>query len=885
MSDFAKLVDKLSPHAKQSLQNACELAHVDKQKAVMPEHMLRAMLQEKGSDCRAIAAHSQVDPDRIAADLEESGLRGRAGDANRLPSISQELDLLIRSSQQLCLQKLGSSTISTGAIFLSLIKARSQLLGAMSWERIAIFDYEALLANFHNIVARSMESGGSSNSQQVPTDGTETGKATNGSEDSALHRFCKCLTMQARSGEFDPVFGRDQEIELVAEILGRRRKNNPILVGDPGVGKTAVVEGLSQLISEGQVLDSLAGVELWELDMGALAAGASVKGEFERRLKAVIDEASDTDKSIVLFIDEAHTLVGAGNGAGGSDASNLLKPMLARGKLRTIAATTWTEYKKYFEKDAALSRRFQLVKLEEPSVELAADILRSARDAYESAHQVIVLDGALSSAASLSARYLPGRKLPDKAFDVLDTACVRVARNLSTVPAFIHRLSSKQIVLRAQLDALVRDQKACGEIDPSLIDQREQELVQLQEQIAQAQSQWSALQSAASELLAMRESDHSTPDAVRDMIIQIDQMARSAEIDFSVYVDDRAIANVISDWTGVPASALGAEDAQRALQLESVLKTRVRGQDAGIEIISRRLRAARVDFLRPDMPNGAFLLAGSSGVGKTETAIAVAEFLYGGKQFMTVINMSEYQEKHTISRLIGSPPGYVGYGEGGVLSEALRRQPYQVVLLDEVEKAHPDVLNLFYQVFDTGEFSDGEGQQVNCRNATFFLTSNLGSETLLAVSDQHPNATHEQVLATVKPDLLEFFKPALLARMSLVCYMPLTENVLKDIIVQKLNAFAKRLHERHRIDVQWDEGLYAGILAHCGHAHQGARMIEQVIERWITSSVANEMLERIAEGVEMHSVYLLYDEQQGFGFAFEPENADNSAEIETVEQL
>jgi len=677
-----------------------------------------------------------------------------------------------------------------------------------------------------------------------------------------LKRYATDFTKLGREEKLDPVVCRDAEIDQMIDILCRRRKNNPIVVGDAGVGKSALVEGLALRIVNGDVPDRLKKVELWTLDMGALQAGASVKGEFEKRLKGVIEAVKGSVTPIILFIDEAHTLIGAGNSEGGSDAANLLKPALARGELRTIAATTWREYKKYFEKDPALSRRFQPVALDEPTPGEAVHILRGLRTVYEKAHQVLVADSALKAASEMSARYLAGRQLPDKAIDVLDTACARVSLNLSTPPRRLSHVRSELHQLAMEQDLLSREHALGQNVDTEREQELEQLIADLTAEAEALEQSWNDQRELVARLVEIREqlltgeqpgaeADENAADLeteerpdLKSEAAAIEQELAELQADEPLVharVDARQVAEVIADWTGIPVNRMTTDELEKITHLPAYLQAHIKGQDTAIDCLHQHLLTARADLRRPGRPMGAFLLVGPSGVGKTETVVQLSELLYGGRQFLTTINMSEYQEKHTVSRLIGSPPGYVGFGEGGILTEAIRQKPYSVVLLDEVEKAHPEVLNLFYQAFDKGELADGEGRLIDCKNVVFFLTSNLGYQTIV----NHAEAP-EKIEEALYPELANFFKPALLARMEVVPYLPLGEDTLKRIVGDKLQRLADQIKARYHTDVELEDGLVEAIRSRATRSENGARMLESIIEGELLPPVSLALLEKLA---------------------------------------
>ncbi|MGL4959552.1 MAG: type VI secretion system ATPase TssH, partial [Plesiomonas sp.] len=674
---------------------------------------------------------------------------------------------------------------------------------------------------------------------------------------SLLGRFTQNITEQARNGQLDPVLCRDHEIDLMIDILSRRRKNNPIVVGEAGVGKSALIEGLALRVIADLVPEKLRGVALLSLDLGAMQAGASVKGEFEKRFKGVMQEVKASEYPIILFIDEAHTLIGAGNQAGGLDISNLIKPALARGELRTIAATTWSEYKKYVEKDAALSRRFQLVKVGEPDVEEATVILRGLRGIYEKAHGVLIDDEALQAAAQLSARYISGRQLPDKAIDVLDTACARVAINLTTPPRAISHLHN--VLRQSELEITQLERQSMiglGEHSERLAHLYELQ-VQDNAELTRLQANWQQQQLLVQQIISVRAVllQHDDATNVTEQTIQLTTLEaelsafQQESVLVSTHVDKNQIASVIAEWTGVPLNRISQGELDVVTRLPEYLGTSIKGQDVAVSHLHRHLLTSRADLRRPGRPLGAFLLVGPSGVGKTETVVQIADLMFGGRQYLTTINMSEYQEKHTVSRLIGSPPGYVGFGEGGVLTEAIRQKPYSVVLLDEVEKAHPDVLNLFYQAFDKGELADGEGRIIDCKNVVFFLTSNLGFQTILDYAQQP-----EHLLDALYPELAVFFKPALLARMEVIPYLPLDHSTLVEIVSSKLARLESLLQDRFGAEIEIDAQVHEEILRRANRSENGARMLESVIDGALLPPVSLQLLQRLSAGESVRKV-------------------------------
>jgi type VI secretion system protein VasG len=640
------------------------------------------------------------------------------------------------------------------------------------------------------------------------------------------------------------------------DILLRRRKNNPIIVGEPGVGKTALVEGLALAIARGEVPEALKNVDVRGLDLGLLQAGAGVKGEFENRLKSVISEVKSSPKPIILFIDEAHTLIGAGGAAGGGDAANLLKPALARGELRTIAATTWSEYKKYFEKDAALERRFQPVKVDEPSEEDAIVMIRGLRATYEEAHGVPIRDEAVVAAVKLSHRYLAGRQLPDKAVDLLDTAAARVRMEQDAPPESVVALETDVAALERQRDAWRRDREAGHAFDEGEASKLDQHLAHVRDSLAALRARWEIERARAADLrkarkAALEPADGADPASLRKAIAAASealQQIRGEEPLIHADVDVDVVARVVAGWTGIPVGKMRSDAISAALNLEEKLTERVRGQPAALKTVSEVVRMAYAGIRNPGTPVGVLLFVGPSGVGKTETALALADLLYGGERFLTTINMSEFQEKHTVSRLIGSPPGYVGFGEGGVLTEAVRQRPYSVVLLDECEKADLEVMNLFYQVFDKGMLSDGEGRLIDFRNTLLILTSNLASEQIMKLYERDEPPKTDEVATSIRPALSKHFKPALLARMTVVPFAPVGLDVMRGIAEMKLAALAGRLRASHRVETTYEPELIKELVRRCTESEAGARNVEHALRSSLMPAIARELLQRLAEG-------------------------------------
>jgi len=856
--ELKPLIEKLNPYCRQSLENAAGYCLSRTNYEIGVEHFLSKSLEEGQSDIALMLGQQGIDLGVLKRTIDQSVEEMQAGNGSR-PSFSPLLLELFQDAWLIASVDLGERRIRSGHICLALLKRTAFFATGSYTDILKAANRQTLMGNFDAVTTNSIErvAGESSaleNQNNVSAAGDEEG--------SALLRFCEDFTAKARAGKIDPVFGRDMEIRQMVDILARRRKNNPICVGDPGVGKSAVVEGLALRISQGDIPDSLKDVSILGLDMGSLQAGASVKGEFEKRLKAVIDEVKASTKPIVLFIDEAHTLIGAGGPSGGSDAANLLKPALARGELRTIAATTWAEYKKYFEKDAALARRFQLVKLEEPDLKTTSIILRGLKDSYEKVHQVVVRDDAMTAAAELSARYITGRKLPDKAVDLLDTACARVKVMMSAKPVVLEKQERQSQALLREKVGLERDRVNEVPYDKDRLSEIETLLPEIDAASEVIRTQWTAELEAAKSLLAARKALHeslenSTGDlsAMRDALCAAektlsDLQAKSEGGDglVRIEVDPDVVAMVVSDWTGIPLGKVLRDQASNILDLEKQLHSRVRGQDGALAQIAESIQTSKSGLKDPQQPTGVFLLVGPSGVGKTETALAVADILFGDEKSAISINMSEYQEKYNVSKLIGSPPGYVGYGEGGVLTEGVRQRPYSAVLLDEVEKADLDVLNLFYQVFDKGVLADGEGVMVDFSNTVIFLTSNLGTDVISELTKNGETVDDETLMTAVRPLLSKHFKPALLARMKVLPYRILSNEVLSEIVRLKLEKVGKRLMHNNRMEMSYSDKVVTTIAARCTEVETGARNIDYILSGTLMPLLSREILGRMSSG-------------------------------------
>lgn len=863
--DISTLVKRLNPFSRQALEAAASECMSQQATEITVSHVLIQMLAIPRSDLRVIAEQADILQDDLRQALTvEHYATTRSTDS--YPAFSPMLVEWLKEGWLLASAQMQHSELRGGALLLALLHSPLRYVPAAAARLLTGINRDRLQQDF------AQWTQGSAESVVMNADGHVARSAAD-SGDSLLARYATNMTEDARHGRLDPVLCRDNEIDLMIDILCRRRKNSPVVVGEAGVGKSALIEGLALRIVAGQVPDKLKNTDIMTLDLGALQAGASVKGEFEKRFKGLMAEVSCSPVSVILFIDEAHTLIGAGNQQGGLDISNLLKPALARGGLKTIAATTWGEYKKYFEKDAALSRRFQLVKVSEPTAAEATIILRGLSAMYEQAHGVLIDDDALQAAASLSERYLSGRQLPDKAIDVLDTACARVAINLSSPPKQISALTTLCHQCETEIRQLEREMRIGLRKDTARLDEVHAQYEAAQTELLTLEKAWQHQQTLVKEIIALRkalltqttELDDAIPEDNTASVSPAESLAAlGAELDalhhtqllVSPHVDKKQIAAVIAEWTGVPLNRLSQNEMAVITDLPQWLGDTIKGQELAIKHLHKHLLTARADLRRPGRPLGAFLLAGPSGVGKTETVLQLAELLYGGRQYLTTINMSEFQEKHTVSRLIGSPPGYVGYGEGGVLTEAIRQKPYSVVLLDEVEKACPDVLNLFYQAFDKGEMADGEGRLIDCKNILFFLTSNLGYQVIVEHAD-NPEAMQDALY----PVLADFFKPALLARMEVVPYLPLSRDTLTTIIAGKLSRLGSVLRSRFGAQVVITPGVTDEIMSRVTRAENGARMLESVIDGNMLPPLSLLLLQKMAANAVIARITL--DAQNG----------------------
>ncbi|MEN4889908.1 type VI secretion system ATPase TssH [Erwinia billingiae] len=876
----AVLLRRLNPFCARALEAAASLCQTRAHSEVCTEHLLLKLLEQGEGDITVLARRYEWDMDGIWQallgwlDNVPRSVRIRPQLAGPLLALIKQAWLIasledddahIRSHHLLAALTDKPSLVSCEGLWPLLSLTRAQLdrlrplLDAQSDERPEVQQQESL--------SPSPSTLGDADAPAKKDGGSPAGDALSEALQAALDKFTLDVTAKALAGSIDPVFGRDTEIRQMVDILSRRRKNNPILVGEPGVGKTALVEGLALRISEGNVPDSLKTVSVRTLDLGLLQAGAGVKGEFEQRLKNVIEAVQRSPAPVLLFIDEAHTIIGAGNQAGGADAANLLKPALARGELRTIAATTWSEYKQYFEKDAALERRFQMIKVDEPDDETACLMLRGLKSRYAQHHGVHITDAAVKAAVSLSRRYLTGRQLPDKAVDLLDTAAARVRMSLDTVPEAITLLNARLTALALEAQALTDDIAAGSAQHDERLRAIAATRAGLEAQRGQQEVHFAAQQALAQQLMAGRQEQR--PQAEIAALQQQLEAQQQQDALIQVDVDTRTVANVIADWTGVPLSALMKDEQTGLLGLEAEIGRRVVGQDVPLNAIAQRLRAAKTGLTAENGPQGVFLLVGPSGTGKTGSALALADVLYGGERSLITLNLSEYQEPHTVSQLKGSPPGYVGYGQGGILTEAVRKRPYSVVLLDEVEKAHRDVLNLFYQVFDRGFMRDGEGREIDFRNTVILMTSNLGSDAIMQLLAENPQATEGDLQELLRPTLRDHFQPALLARFQTVIYRPLGAEAMRTIVGMKLDQVSQRLARHYGLKTTLGDGLSAALTAACLLPDTGARNIDSLLNQQILPVLSQQLLQHMAVKQKPQHLTLDWDDEEGIVLAFD----------------
>ncbi|WP_367599344.1 type VI secretion system ATPase TssH [Pseudomonas fulva] len=871
--DPTRLLRRLNAYCTQALTAAASLCQARGHSHISIEHWLLKLFEQGEGDLVIVARRYGWDMDALwqalLAHFETLPRR-----VTGKPQLSREVQQLISNAWLQASLDRDCEQVRSVHLLAALLERPDLLQCSAAWPLLTIgskhlHHVEALLESDSeeslHAQASLFDSTAAVNAKAVATTRGDAAQSA------ILDQFSHDVTAKAASGQIDPVLGRDDEIRQVIDVLSRRRKNNPILVGDPGVGKTALVEGLALRIVSGDVPDSLKPVSIRTLDLGLLQAGAGVKGEFEQRLKDVIDAVQRSEAPILLFIDEAHTLIGAGNQAGGADAANLLKPALARGELRTIAATTWSEYKQYFERDAALERRFQMVKVDEPDDANACLMLRGLKARYATYHGVHVQDAAVQAAVSLSRRFLTGRRLPDKAVDLIDTACARVRMSLDCEPQALVQLKSQKTALTAERTALEQDAHLTGKVVEPRLAKINAQWVHLESQQAALELQYQQERELTQQLLNLRQAEQLDTAACAQLLNELSDVQGSRPL-LSLDVCARSVAEVIADWTGVPLGSLLKDEHASLLNLEEQLAERVIGQEPALLALAQRLRAARTGLTNDTAPMGVFLLVGTSGIGKTETAHALASSLFGGEKSLITLNMSEYQEAHTVSQLKGSPPGYVGYGQGGVLTEAVRQRPYSVVLLDEVEKAHRDVLNLFYQVFDRGFMRDGEGREIDFRNTVILMTSNLGSDLLQSCIELQPDTPDAALHELLRPVLREHFQPALLARFQTLIFRPLAAGALKRIVAIKLDQVARRLQRHYGLQCEVDNSLYDVLVAACLLPDTGARNIDSLLNQQILPVLSQQLLQRQALGQPAQTVTLGYCQDSGISLSFSEEH-------------
>jgi type VI secretion system protein VasG len=910
MSEISRtaLFGKLNTLAYKAIEGATVFCKLRGNPYVELVHWLQQILQSPDSDLHRIVRHFEIDGSRLARDVTEALDRLPRG-ATSISDLSSHVENAVERGWVYATLMFGDQRVRTGHLMVGMLKTPSLRNALLAISRqFENLKSDTLTEDFARIVKGSPEDAlAASDGSSLAAPGEASGAmapAQMGKQE-ALKRFATNLTEKAKKGEIDPVSGRDEEIRQIVDILMRRRQNNPILTGEAGVGKTAVVEGFALRLAQGDVPPPLQNVSLYTLDIGLLQAGASLKGEFENRLRQVIDEVQSSPKPIILFIDEAHTLIGAGGAAGTGDAANLLKPALARGTLRTIAATTWAEYKKYIEKDPALTRRFQVVKVEEPSEDKAILMVRGVASILEKHHRVQVLDEALEAAVRLSHRYIPGRQLPDKAVSLLDTACARVAISQHGVPPQLEDCRRTIDALRTEMEIIGREEA----VGISVAERRkaaEEKLAASETQRASLEERWNAERGLVEKVLGIRaklrqgsapvegtgskleqaaeaqkppadpaaterisgEERQRLLDELHQLQTQLSQLQGESPL-ILPSVDEQAVGSVVQDWTGVPVGRMVKNEIETVLNLAHALNQRVIGQRHALDMIAKRIQTSRAKLDNPNKPIGVFMLCGPSGVGKTETALTLAEALYGGEQNVITINMSEFQEAHTVSTLKGSPPGYVGYGEGGVLTEAVRRRPYSVVLLDEVEKAHSDVHELFFQVFDKGWMEDGEGRRIDFRNTIILLTSNVGTDLIMGMcKDPELVPEPEGIAKALREPLLKKFPAALLGRLVTIPYYPLSDEMLSNIVRLQLGRIAKRVVDHHRIPFNYDDEAVKLIVSRCTEVESGGRMIDAILTNTVLPAISREFLTRTMEGAALNGVRLAVADGD-FAYRFE----------------
>jgi type VI secretion system protein VasG len=873
--DLKSLIGRLDDHCRRALEAAAGLTLSRSHYNVEIEHWLAKLADGTDTDIPILLRHYDVDHGRFLIDLNRGLDKMKTGNA-RAPALSPEIVELAKQAWLLASVEHGLTRARSGHILWALLADETLARRARdASSQLAKIPVDALKRDLLSITSASIEAQTATlaGDGAPSTDGDGAGAPRPGGS-GALDQFTEDLTARARAGKIDPILGRDFEIRQAIDILTRRRQNNPIMTGEAGVGKTAVVEGLALKIAEGDVPDALKHVTIRTLDMALLQAGAGVKGEFENRLKSVIEEVKSSPKPIILFIDEAHTLIGAGGQAGQNDAANLLKPALARGELRTIAATTWAEYKKYFERDAALTRRFQVIKVEEPPEPMAIAMIRGLVGTLEKHHKVRILDEAVVDAVRLSARFIPSRQLPDKAISLIDTACARVAMSQASVPAPIEDRKRRISLIDTEM-GILRREAATGANhnarEAELLDERATVMAELES----LESRFIEEKQLAGEIRDLRVALETPADDADLDQLRADLAERNARFKtlqgehpliFPV-VDGQAVAEIVEGWTGIPAGKMQSDEIRTVLDLKAAMERRIVGQPHALDAVAQAIRTSRAKLTDPRKPIGVFLMVGTSGTGKTETALTLAELLYGGEQNLTTINMTEFKEEHKVSLLMGSPPGYVGYGEGGVLTEAVRRRPYSVILLDEMEKAHPGVQDVFFQVFDKGNMKDGEGRDIDFKNTVIIMTSNAGTDLidqLFADPETAPDAAG--LAEALRPELLKYFKPAFLGRVTLVPYFPLSDSVIRMIVELQLKRIGARVRSSYKATFHYDPALVDLIAARCKESASGARNVENILSRTLLPELSAEVLSRLAEGNAVTRVSVAADAEGAFRY-------------------
>ncbi|MDA8050406.1 MAG: type VI secretion system ATPase TssH [Rhodospirillales bacterium] len=871
--DLKSLVAHLNDPSRRALEAAAGLTLSRSHYNVEIEHWLLKLAEATDNDLAAILRHYEADAGRLITDLNRGLDRLKTGNA-RAPGLSPDIVELAKQAWLLASLEQGFPRIRSGHLLWALLADETLAQrGRAASSQLLKISPDLLKRDFQAVTAGSSEATAPPTANGAAAAAAEPGMARPGGS-AALDQFTIDLTARAKSGKIDPILGRDTEIRQLVDILTRRRQNNPILTGEAGVGKTAVVEGFAARIAEGDVPPALKDVVVRTLDLGLLQAGAGVKGEFENRLKNVIEETKASPKPIILFIDEAHTMIGAGGQAGQNDAANLLKPALARGELRTIAATTWAEYKKYFEKDAALSRRFQVVKVEEPSEPIAIAMIRGLVDTLEAHHKVRILDEAVTEAVRLSARFIPSRQLPDKAVSLLDTACARVAMSQSAIPAPIEDRRRRIWLIDTELGILDRE-IAAGAEHGQRRNELQEERQKAEEELKSLEARWEEEKKLAAAIAATRAAiedpaNTEDKDALRRKLAEDNAALKTLQgeqpLIFPV-VDGQAIAEIVEGWTGIPAGRMQSDEIRTVLNLSEAMGRRIVGQPHALEAVAQAIRTSRAKLTDPRKPIGVFLMVGTSGVGKTETALALADLLYGGEQNITVINMSEFKEEHKVSLLMGSPPGYVGYGEGGILTEAVRRRPYSVILLDEMEKAHPGVQDIFFQVFDKGMMKDGEGRDIDFKNTVIIMTSNAGTDLITKLFADPETAPDAAGLGeALRPELMKHFRPAFLGRVTLVPYFPLSEDIIRQITGLQLERIRRRVHDSYRAEFAYEPALVETIAARCTESSSGARNVENILSRTLLPELSAEILARLAAGNPVSRVSVGMDPSGSFRY-------------------